>query len=309
MNPAPPHPLEAVMGENVELVAVDAGAPDQPLACLRLSSEGLLTCRLAPELSARGPVRLRGFAPPGWSADVLWEPGPEGADAWRCGDEEARNLLAGLSWLEAGGAGSAGNGARYRVQPRTPEAPRFPSQPVRSRLLGTCDREMSLDPSPVRVVVEMDPAVVSIVRIPGDTAGRVRLEYAVQCSGGTVPGMGHVDVEVLPLPGSVESLQRSSDFPARMTLPMRMRYLTPYGRVLSDVETFEARIDEFPPFGVELQPTQAEVRLVHEESGRAVGREYLGPLVALFHLDRPLPPARIPTRAAVAPPVNVRAAT
>jgi hypothetical protein len=309
MNALPQPPLEAATGEDVELVAVDGGAADRPLARLRLSSDGLLTCRLTPELSARGPVRLRGFAPPGWSADVLWEPGPD-ANPWRCGDEEARNLLAGLAWLEAGSRAVAAESAeRYRVRPRMPERPRFPSQPVRSRLLGTCDREMSIDPSCVRVAVEMEPAVVSIVRIPGDGPGRVRLEYTVQCSGGTVPGIGHVDVEVLALPGSVESLQQSPDFPARMTLPMRMRYLTPYGRVLSDVETFEARIDEFPPFGVELRPAQAEVRLVHEGSGRAVGREYLGPLVALFHIDRPLPPARIPTRVPAAPPVSVRPAS
>jgi hypothetical protein len=66
---------------------------------------------------------------------------------------------------------------------------------------------------------------------------------------------------------------------------------------VSETETYvAARIDRFPPFGVELVPTRERVPVFDERTGAHVGDEYLGSLVPLFHLEKNALPGRIPTR-------------
>lgn len=246
-----------------------------------------------------GVVTIHGFAPECWEAATLLVLHARTGE-WRYADGDEQNILAGLAYVEVD-AGAATVQRAWITQTAKPVAA-FPSRPERSSLMGTCGRHLSVFGMFDRVPVELPPAIVDITRSPtGGIAdggrGLVRLEFEARCDGGSIAGVGSVDVEVLPLAGTVESLQASSDFPARMAMSLRMRYKTRVGTFITDVETFVAeRIDGFPPFGVELVPVRERVRVVDEASGRHIGDEILGSLVPLCYLDNGKLPARIPMR-------------
>lgn len=259
-----------------------------------------LRYELASEITPMAPVvRICGFAPSGWEASTLVElTGPRGV--WHYADSDEDNILAGLASIDMQSDGGSPV-FRGQIEMAHKPAARFPRAPERSRILGTCDRSLTMFGLFDRVKVEMAPAIVSIVRTPADPSGegapQVALAFEAQCDGGTVLGIGHVNIDVRPLGGLVRSLQGETDFPATMSMSLRMRYLTPFGNFITEVETYLAeRIDEFPPFGVELQPAEDVVRVLDERDGRHVGDEYLGPLVALFHLAAEQVPDRIPVR-------------
>lgn len=245
-------------------------------------------------------ARICGFAPRMWDADPLCEL-TNGSGVWSYSESDEANILAGLAYVEVMSNGAGVALARGQLEPPVKPGAHFPAAPETSRILGTCERTLTMFGLFDRVTVAMEPAIVTIIRSPigrtSDGRQRVQLDFRAECDGGTVPGLARVGIEVVPQGGIVESHHPHSDFPATMTMSLRMRYLTPLGKFITDTETYSAeRIDEFPPFGVELFPAGTCVRVLEEQSGRHVGDEYLGPLVGLFHLSAPTVPARIPAR-------------
>ncbi len=300
--PAPPAPPfhEAAAGA---VLLAELGQDDLPAIPIGKFTVDPLAHTLTYELSPLLPwssdlvAHLHGFAPPGFEASRRWqivaERGSRGMLTYPAADEP--NLLAGLAYLKLESNLRPWLNLRAQLRP-DPLSPWFPPEPGVVQVLGICSVQIDVFGFLENVTVDLEPARVTIRRSapavdPASGHRRVDLAVQVECAGGHVPGIGHVDLEVTALAGEVRAQQPATDFPADMTLALKRRYFTPLGPIDTATEHYLARgIRQFPPFGSRLEPQDAKVSLL-DAAGNPIGDQVSGPLISLFHLEGTHPKA------------------
>ncbi|HYG83183.1 MAG TPA: hypothetical protein VD861_22485, partial [Pyrinomonadaceae bacterium] len=170
-----------------------------------------------------------------------------------------------------------------------------------TRIAGSCQSSLTVNGILTDVPMDMAPAQVLMARTGAVKNAKGRLEQTIGCAvrvgDAKVPGLGRVEIKMFgdENPGTVESMTAKSDFPARMTLDVHKRYLTPIGNFFTDTEQFIAEnIERFPPFGVRFKPVVEKAPLKHENTGKEVGYIKLGWLVPLFLLGPDDFPSKLP---------------
>lgn len=248
-------------------------------------------------------VTIMGFAPSGWQGTPLLSITGDALPAsgiWHFSEVQQKNLVAGLAYVDGRSTRNPDERFRAQIRPRIPIPNTFPARPGTVFTAGGCQGRVTIFGVVDDVIIDMDTAQVTLVRgAPADTDGDGRRDVAitveVRVGGGFIPGVGRVDVEMFgeASPALVEALTPDADFPARMTFELRKRYTTAFGTFISETEVYLApSISSFPPFGQKLYPTQSQVRLLDEKTGRHVGNLVPGTIVPLFYLDRSTYPLR-----------------
>lgn len=278
-----------------------AGLPDTLLASITLDT---LERTLEYQLSERlGPgfhqISIHGFAPPGWKTDPIYTL-PRGlrSGLWSFEEWQEKNILAGLSYFTATRAD--GTSVRAQIEQSVKPAPEFENFVTLTALAGRCQTSVTIPGIAENIPMDMEPAQVMMARTGATPTPDGRREQTIGCAirvgGAQVPGIGRVEIEMYQdeNPGHIISMNAGSDFPARMTLDVRKRYVTPMGAFYSEREEFEANnIERFPPFGVRFTPVNPTAELKDEKTGQVVGHINLGWLVPLCYLDA----ANFPPRA------------
>lgn len=242
----------------------------------------------------RNVVRIHGWAPAGWDSKPLLEINPNRSlsGVWHYRPEDEANVLDGLAYITLSGQGrQRGETVRAQIEPGDRAVMRFPEETGLMTMAGTCNVATSLSGVVENAVAQMDPAQVRMERsAPGDRdkdgLRDITLAVQVRVGGGYVPGLGRMEVELIndKNPGFVEALSPDADFPARMTMTIAKRYITPVGTFVGEAETYTAIVHSLPPFGVELTPTSDSLRLFDEKTGEVVGTFRPGNVIPLFHV-------------------------
>jgi hypothetical protein len=274
----------------------------------------LVTYELNPDVvGKKSVVRIHGWAPKGWDSRPLLEinPGRSLTGVWRYRPQEEPNVLSGLSYVTVTPVGRKQVSLRAQLVQEESAVAQFPMEPASMTMAGTCHLPYLAIANVVNgSEAQMEPAQVQMFRsAPGDRDhdGLRDMDLAVQVrvGGGYVPGLGHIDIELIneQNPGRVEALSPNSDFPARMTMTIKKRYITPVGTFVGDPETYSAIINSIPPYGAELQPQDSLLHLYDEQTGAVVGTFQPGVVVPLFYVappEFPGPLASTPKPASVA---------
>lgn len=250
-------------------------------------------------------VHIHGYAPRGWFTvePLLKLPAGQRVGVWHYPEEQEKNIAAGLAYLTIQSKDSKEPLLRAQIEPETLPEAKFEDFVTVTALAGNCATSVSIDGLLENQEMDMGSAQV----IMGRTAARINdegiREQEIGCSirvgAANVPEIGKIEIGMFGSnnPGHIVSMQKDSDFPARMTLDVRKHYLTPLGTFYSDREEFVAEnIMRFPPFGVKFTPVQETVPLREEKTGNKVGELKLGWLVPLCYLDASdFPPRTLPT--------------
>ena len=298
----------SVPGELIDMTAHAPPAPDgtpgELLATFTVDTgKNVVAIHIEDAVAARGGIaRIHGFAPEGWAAECLMEIPLNGVqdETWNYTGSQELNILGGLAYLTVQEP-AANTPVRGQIVSTQPMEVTFPQVLSVVDTAGTCHLSMQLFDVLDKVEVDMEPAQVQIIRgLPRDGQNQpnreIPLGITVRVGGGYAPGMGHFEAEMLGdyNPGLVTAQSPDQDFPAQMTFSLRKRYITPFGTFLTEKEEYLAPvITRFPPWGVELMPTQERVRLLDEVTGEHVGYLYPGAIVPLFYAESPMfKPAR-----------------
>ena len=305
--PRSPRRRNLVLAAAVLLVAMPATAAQLSMTAELASPESALSSlatfvldtdahtlsyELAPEVREQRGVnaRILGFAPPGWDAKTLVEVPRSGSGVWQYPPVEEENILDGLAYLTVNLGGET---VRAQIELVDKPVSQFPNDVATVDMAGTCNSPtISITRVAEHARVDMQPAQVRMIRGASRDSDHnglrdVDLNVAVRVGGAYVEGLGHIDVEMLGdhNPARVEALQRGSDFPAVMTMTLRKRYITPVGTFVGETEYYRSNpIDRFPPFGSELLPVNASIRLLDEKTGEVAGELTLGPITPLYHV-------------------------
>lgn len=249
-------------------------------------------------------ITLHGFVPPGWRTDVistlpLTKKTPNAVFNYT--EAQEKNILAGLSYFLVRSKVDGKVITRAQLEPTKPETPRLEDHVTLAKLAGSCQSSLTITGLLTDVPMDMGPAQVLMARTGAVRNAEGKLEQTIGCAvrvgDATVPNVGRVEIQMFgdDNPGKVESMSPKSDFPARMTLDVHKRYLTPFGNFYTDTEQFEAEnIERFPPFGVRFKPIVENAPLKNEKTGEEVGYIKLGWLVPLFHLEPQDFPSKLP---------------
>jgi hypothetical protein len=284
----------------------DANAVHQSIADLVADTNSkAISFQLAPWIPLDDViVSLHGFVPPGWRTDTIGtlpvtRATPTGV--WNYSEAQEKNILAGLSYFLVRSKVDGSVITRAQIEPTDREDPKLEDFVTVTGLAGSCQSALTIDGMLTDVPMDMGPAQVLMARTGAVRNADGKLEQTIGCAvrvgDAKVPGVGRVEIQMFgdQNPGKVESMTDQSDFPARMTLDVHKRYLTPLGNFFTDTEQFVAEdIERFPPFGVRFRPIIENAPLKHENSGKEVGYIKLGWLVPLFHLDRADFPSKLP---------------
>lgn len=290
--------------------AVAAGMEYQRVGSFIVDTlETTMTYELLEEFASdERDVKIHGFVPRGWSTDPVFEIPSAGREgSWRYEEWQEKNILAGLSYLTIRPRKGDGPILRAQLEPLGLPEPSLEDFVTVTALAGSCQTSVSFPGAGTDIPIEMEPAQVILARTAAqetDTGHREQIiGCAVRVGGGEVPGIGRIEIQMFgeENPGHIISMQKEADFPARMTLDVRKRYITPLGNFYSDREEFMAEnIQRFPPFGVKFTPIQPTVPLRDEKTGEVVGELKLGWLVPLCYVDA----ANFPPRAFPVPTVD-----
>jgi hypothetical protein len=284
----------------------NADAPRQSLATLIADTDAkAISFQLAPWIPLDDSIiTIHGFVPPGWRTDTigtlpLTKEIPNGV--FNYSETHEKNIMAGLSYFLVRSKTDGKVITRAQIEPSKRETPKLEDYVTLARLAGNCQSSLTIRGFLTDVPMEMAPAQVLMARTGAVRNAEGKLEQTIGCADrvgdATVPQVGRVEIQMFgdENPGKVESMSAESDFPARMTLDVHKRYLTPLGNFYTDTEQFEAEnIERFPPFGVRFKPVVENAPLKDEKTGEEVGYIKLGWLVPLFHLDPEDFPSKLP---------------
>jgi hypothetical protein len=249
-------------------------------------------------------LHIHGYVPRGWITDSLVKlPAKERVGVWHYPEEQEKNILAGLAYLRIQTKSGQEKAFRIQIEPINLPPAKFEDFVTVTPMAGACQGNGT-----IRGVVEdqpliMEPAQVIIARSAARETEDGRREQEIGCAvrvgGAFLPGVGKIEIGMFGTnnPGRIVSMQKGSDFPARMTLDVRKHYMTPFGTFYRDKEEFVAEnIMRFPPFGVKFTPIEPIAPLYEEKTGEIVGEIKLGWLVPLCYLDASnFPPRALPT--------------
>ncbi|UFW90546.1 hypothetical protein BjapCC829_19225 [Bradyrhizobium barranii] len=278
-----------------------AGLPHDELSSIVVDTlSHTLEYVLHPNLALqRTTLAIHGFVPPGWSTvEITRLPNTSQNGVWQFDEWQTKNILAGLSYITA--TFDDGRSVRAQIEQQNPQAAVFEDYVTLGGITGACATTITIPGVCQDLPLAMEPAQVLMARSAASTMPDGRREQTIGCAirvgGAQAPGIGRLEIQMYQdeNPGHIVSMQSGADFPARMTLDVRKRYITPMGTFYSEREEFEAvNIERFPPFGVKFTPIKPTAALKDEKTGAEVGHINLGWLVPLCYLD----PANFPPKA------------
>lgn len=145
---------------------------------------------------------IHGYAPMGYDtvARVELDLSRSLRGMWRYPETEERNILDGLAYVVV--TSRRGIATRAQITRQNAPAPIFPSEPVDMLMKGGCHLLIDIPQFLQGVKAEMEPATVrmhlgSVGDHDGDGLRDVPLSIDVRKGGGYVPGLGHVEVQVV----------------------------------------------------------------------------------------------------------------
>jgi hypothetical protein len=211
-------------------------------------------------------AQIHGFVPRGWATEHIFSiPAGELTGAWHYADWQEKNILAGLTYLSVQPPEQSARSLRAQIDVVQPVQPVFEDFVTTTGIAGSCQGSVTIAGLLDRVPLEMEPAQVILARSaarPGPDGRREQeIGCAVRVGGGQVAGLGRIEIQMFgdENPGHIVSMNPGTDFPARMTLDVRKRYVTPHGTFYSDREEFVAEnIRRFPPFRSKIYASQSD---------------------------------------------------